>query len=101
MNHMPPGQIILLLQIHCFGYREQLTILDGSPAAEKFIKRLLRDELIYIVPRCHPPGDVDQLITQQTLDERERSPFNTTDRGRALIEKWGNTELPVLVETWT
>jgi len=90
MSHqMPPGQIMLLIQIHCFVYVDQLTMLNGSPAAKKFTQRLMRDELICVDPRCSPYGE-----------ERERHPFNTTERGRFMIEKWCETPLPVLEERW-
>ena len=92
MNYnMPPGQIMLLLQIHCFVYQDQVTVLNGSPAAKKFLVRLLREELITPCNRSQPVGELP----------RQRHGFMTTSRGQALIEKWGNVELPVLVETWT
>ena len=92
MNHnMPPGQIMLLIQIHCFVYQDQLTSLNVAPTAKKFMSRLLRDELITPCDRSQPIGELP----------RERHGFMTTPRGQALIEKWCETPLPVLVETWT
>jgi len=88
MQHsMPPGQIMLLIQIHCFVYQDQITIDNGSPASRKFYDRLLRDELIEIGVA---PDDYFRV----------RHPFNTTSRGRALIEKWCETPLPILEEKW-
>jgi len=89
-TRMPPGQIMMLIEIHCFVFEDQLRSLNGSPASKKFIRRLVREELIAVNP-CVPMPD----------EERERHPFVTTPRGRALINKWCETDLPVLVETWT
>jgi len=92
MNHrMPPGQVMLLIQIHCFVYQDQVTVLNGSPAAKKFLTRLLREELITSCDRSQPVGELP----------RQRHGFMTTARGQALINKWCETPLPVLVETWT
>jgi len=85
---MPPGQIMMLIQLHCFVYVDQVTVMNGSPAAKKFIQRLMRDELIDVDPRCAPK------------ELRVRHPFITTERGRALINKWCETQLPVLEENW-
>lgn len=90
MNRMSPMEIVILIQIHCFVFVDQLTMLNGSPAATKAIERMMRENLI------------TQCPTDNTrVHLRERHPYNTTPRGRAHMEKLCNTPFPVLVETWT
>lgn len=84
MNRMSPMEIVILIQIHCFVFADQLTMLNDSPAATKAIERMMRENLICIAEAEFP-----------------RHPYNTTPRGRAHMEKLCNTPFPVLVETWT
>lgn len=91
MNRMSPMEIVILIQIHCFVYVDQLTMLNDSPAATKAIKRMLRENLICI----------EDEPDNTRAHRRVRHPYNTTPRGRAHMEKLCNTPFPVLVETWT
>jgi len=88
MSSLPPMQIMMLIEIHCFVYEDQVSTFNGSPASEKFLSRLLRDELIEFDPRAAPK------------EYRVRHPFNTTRRGQAMLEKLCSTPLPVLEEKW-
>jgi len=76
-------EIMMLIQIHCFVYQDQITVMNGSPAAEAGIKTLLGVDLIE--PRCPPPS------------EREYCGYRSTDRGAAHLNNLGNTELPMKV----
>jgi len=90
-NRYPPGQIMLLIELHCFVFRYQIRTLNGSPAAKKFMSRLLDDNMITPCDSSPAPGDEP---------DRSRHGFMTTDRGKAYLEKLCHTDLPVLVETW-
>jgi hypothetical protein len=87
--HMPPGLMIALMQISCFPYAEQITSLNGSPAATSWIAAMLRTELI--------EPNTDRIISAAG---RVLSGYNITPRGKALIQKWSDTPLPILEETW-
>lgn len=90
---MVPGQIELLIQIHVFPFMDQLTQLNGSPAASEWIQMFIHEDLIESDPDFNPdfnPATAGRLY----------SPYETTPRGRALIEKWCKTPLPVLEEKW-
>lgn len=89
MSSLPPMQIMMLIEIHCFVYEDQVSTFNGSPASEKFLSRLLRDELIEFSAASAAPREY-----------RVRHPFNTTRRGQALLEKLCSTPLPVLEEKW-
>ena len=88
--HMPPGQIMLLLQIFVYVDMDDITQLNGSSSAVKFTTRLIDENLIEVDANESPPDE-----------SYVRCPFIVTERGRVLIEKICGTALPVLVETWT
>ena len=86
--NMPPGMLIMLLELHVFPYRDQCGSLNGSPAEQNWLARLLAAELIEIDSRRRPLSEMCRPTG-----------YHTTERGKVYIDKLGNLPLPV--RTWT
>jgi len=82
-----PGFIIALISIHCFPLAESQPWNNHSRSSESWIAEMLSANLIE--------------LSGEGIRDVKLCNYRTTARGKALIDKWCNTELPVLVETWT
>ena len=88
-EHTAPMKITMLMEISYFVFIDQITSINNSPTSCRFLKELIRDNLV----------DVDLSLIDGYNKER-RSVYKTTPRGYAFIEKLCSTPLPVLEEKW-
>ena len=82
--NMPPGCLMMLLELHVFPYRDQCGSLNGSPAETNWLQMLLRADLIMLDPRSPPASD-----------KESRTGYQTTEKGKVHIDKLCRLDLPI------
>ena len=79
--HLVPGCIMMLIEIHCFVYKEQCHTFNDSPAMHDWLDQLLDYGLIEVDPDA--PEKSKRYIQ-----------YRTTERGTKHIENLCDRALP-------